>query len=229
MVKINLKFRSKINRSYLSNLKREFEIDKFVNVDSDFDKNILNICYLMAKYGVIIHKNIFEYQEQKIRLTRLIYIIILRIVLLLNTFKYLLLAYFNNESMVILFAILFTSTSTRKDIQDPIVRLSWIMFFITSVLGLVCTLSSHYLEIYYKNYILDISLDFINKKLELLNYTHTRKVNIVISINNLMARHLVMPLSLITSFVYLITIYLALEDGRYSMNKLTMLFWFLYL
>ena len=231
MEKINLKFRSKIkskiNRSYLSNLKREFEIDKFVNVDSDFDKNILNICYLIAKYGVMIHKNIFEYQERKMRLTRLIYVIILRIVLVLNTFKYLLLAYFNNESMVILFGDSVYVTSIRKDIQDPIVRLSWIMFFITSLAGLVCSLSSHYLEIYYKNYIFDIGLDFINKKLELLNYTHTRKVNIVISINNLMARHLVMPLSLITGFVYLITIYLALKDGRYAMNKLTMLFWFI--
>ena len=49
-------------------------------IDSNFDNNIIKVTDLLAKYGILLHRDIFEYQERKLRKTRIIMIIVLRII-----------------------------------------------------------------------------------------------------------------------------------------------------
>ena len=80
--------------------------------------------------------------------------------------KFFLLVLFNDESTVVMLADPTYVVTTRMNIKDLIVRLSWLMFFIASLVGMITSTWLNYLEIKYKNALFEFGLGFINKRLE---------------------------------------------------------------
>ena len=147
-------------------LKLKQLISDSIVIDSNFDNNIIKVTDVLAKYGILLHKDIGEYQERKLRRIRIIVIIIGRIILFLNMLKFFLLVLFNDESTVVMLADPTYVITTRMNIKDLIVRLSWLMFFIATLVAIITSTWLNYLEIKYKNALFEFGLGFINKRLE---------------------------------------------------------------